>query len=277
MSQKTDFSTLRRFLCLEQYEWGDIVRFQDDILGMADDLYALDGFRSLLHDLSLRPGVPLAFWGTHRCFSPERCNALLKETGGAEGSRKRRAADPRPLCRLTVVREENLWVGLIGWLRSVPRPTIMVYQGDVTLSFLGIGLACDFRLAAHDTTFYNQGKNLDMPPVAGLLYLLPAYIGLGRANNLVLRSKEMSTYSAHSWGLLDEVAAAEELEPALVQMAAGLSGFSAATLDTVRHLLNQHLPRVDGYFTAESQGLDKAFWARHGDGITNREVEDASL
>ncbi len=277
MLRKTDLSTLGQFLHLEQYEWGNVVRFHDNILGMADDVYALASFDSLLNDLARRPGVPLAFWGANRCFSPERCRALLKKLAEADDSKERRAAAPSPLCRLTMMREENVWARLIRWLRGVKRPTIMVYQGEVALPFLGIGLACDFRVAANDTTFYNHGQDFDMPPAGGLLYLLPAYIGLGRANNLVLRSKEISAYVAHEWGLLDEVVAAEELEHALMNMAAELSRFSAETLDTVKHLLSHRLPSVDSYLAAESQGLDKALLTRPWDKITNRGVGDASL
>lgn len=276
MPRKTDLPTLSQFLNLEQYEWGNIVRFQDNVLDMADDVYALDSFHSLLNDLARRPGVPLAFWGANRCFSPERCNALLKKLADADGRKKRHAAAPSPLCRLTMMREENVWGGLIRWLRDVKRPTIMVYQDDVALPFLGIGLACDFRIAANDTTFFNHGQDFDMPPVAGLLYLLPAYIGLGRANDLVLRSKELSTHSAREWGLLSEVVAPEELESALVTVAAELSCFSAETLDTIKHLLSHRLPSVDSYLTVEGQGLDKALLTRPWDKIKNREAEDAS-
>jgi len=277
MSRKTEITTLSQFLNLEQYEWGNIVRFHDNILDMADDVYALDSFYSLLNDLARRPGVPLAFWAANGCFSPERCNALLKKLADADGRKKRHDAAPSPLCRLTMMREENVWGGLTRWLRGAKRPTIMVYQGDVALPFLGIGLACDFRIAAYDTTFVNHGQDLDMPPVAGLLYLLPAYIGLGRANDLVLRSKELSTHSAREWGLLNEVVAPEELEHTLVTVASELSCFSAETLDTIKHLLSHRLPSVDSYLAVEGQGLDKALWTRPWDKITNGGVEDASL
>jgi enoyl-CoA hydratase/carnithine racemase len=277
MSRKTDLSTLGQFLHLEQYEWGNIVRFHDNILGMADDMYALASFHSLLNDLACRPGVPLAFWGDHGCFSPERCSALLKKLADADGSNKRRDAAPSPLCRLTMMREENVWAGLIRWLRGVKRPTIMVYQGEVALPFLGIGLACDFRIAANDTTFCNHGQDLDMPPLAGLLYLLPAYIGLGRANDLVIRSKGISAHSAHDGGLLNEAVASEELERTLRNTAAELSRFSAETLDTIKHLLNHRLPSVDSYFAVESQGLEKALLTRPWDKITKREVGGVSL
>jgi len=277
MPRTTDLTTLSQFLSLEQYEWGNIVRFHDNVLGMADDAYALASFHSLLDDLARRPGVPLAFWGASQCFSPERCSALLQKLADTDGSKRRRDAAPNPLCRLTMMREENVWGGLIRWLRGVKRPTIMVYQGNVALPFLGIGLACDLRIGASDTTFFNHGQDLDMPPVAGLLYLLPAYIGLGRANDLVLRSKELSTHSAHEWGLLSEVVAPEELEHTLVTVAAELSCFSAETLDTLKHLLSHRLPSVDSYLAVEGQGLDKALWTRPWDKITNGGVEEASL
>lgn len=262
MSRTPDFSTLGEFLCLEQHEWGHVVRLHDDVLRMAEEPYAIDTFRSFLDHLACRPGTPLAFWGTSRCFSPEQYGALLRELGESDDSVKGRRTSPSPRCGLTMMREENALGGLIRWLRSVKRPTIMVYQGDVVLPFLGVGLACDFRIAASDTTFHNQGRDLDMPPGAGLLYLLPAYIGLGRANNLVIRSEEISAYSALKWGLVDDVIAPSALEETLCAMAAEMSCFSPGTLDTIRQLLNQHLPDFDNFFTAGTQGLDRALRGR---------------
>ncbi len=277
MFDKTNLSILERFLCLEQFEWGDIVRFRDDLLGMADAPYAIESLRCLLEDLAHRPGKALAFWGTSRCFSPEQCSALLKGLGDLYNPCKGRNMFPSPLSGFTMAREENVFGGLIRWLRSVKRPVIMVFQGDVSLSFLGIGLACDYRIAASDTIFYNQGRDLDMPPGAGLLYLLPAYVGLGRANSLATRSTEISAHSALKWGLLDEVVTPSELDQTLQTMAVEVSCFSPETLDTIKQLLNSRLPDFDTYFTIETQGLDRALRGRPWEKLSNNGMGDASL
>ncbi|MEN6424432.1 MAG: enoyl-CoA hydratase/isomerase family protein [Phycisphaerales bacterium] len=277
MFRNTDLSILEPFLSLEQAEWADLVHLGDDILAMAEAPNALDSFRYLLEDLQHSPGKPLALCGTSRCFSPERCNALLKGLAGPDTLRAGRNAAPGPLSGFTMTREENLFGGLIRWLRSAKRPVTMVFQGDVSLSFLGIGLACDCRIAASDTTFYNQGRDHDMPPGAGLLYLLPAYVGLGRAHALVTRTTELSAYSALKWGLLDEVVMPSELVQTIRTMAREVSCFSSETLGTIRQLLNQRLPDFETYFAMETQGLGRALREEPREKLPDQKTRDASL
>lgn len=262
MFDGTDLSTLEPFLRVEQLEWADVVRFGDDLLGVADAPRAIESFRAVLKELTHRPGKPLVFRASRRCFSPERCADLLKGLGDLDGARKGRSIFSSPQAGFIMAREENMFGGLIRWLRSVKRPVIMVFQGDVVLPFLGIGLACDYRIAVADTVFHNQGRELDMPPGGGLLYLLPAYVGLGRANALVTRIGRMSAPSALEWGLLDEVTAPSELDQVLQAMAAEVSRFSPETLDTIKQMLNLRLPNFDDFFTIETQGLDRALRGR---------------
>lgn len=262
MFDGTDLSTLEPFLRVEQFEWADVVRFGDDLLGVADAPRAIESFRALLEELTHRPGKPLVFQATSHCFCPDRCGALLKGLGELDGPRKERDTFSSPLAGLIMAREENVFGGLIRWLRSVRRPVIMVFQGDVVLPFLGIGLACDCRIATTDTVFHNQGRELDMPPGGGLLYLLPAYVSLGRANALVTRIGRMPAQSALEWGLLDEVVAPSELDRALQRVAVEVSCFSPETLDTIKQMLNLRLPSFDDFFTIETRGLDRALRGR---------------
>ena len=276
MSKKTDLSVLEPFLRLESFEWGDVVRFGDDVLAMADAANALEHFRHLLEDLQHCEGRPLVLWGTDRSFSPQRCNALLRDWGNlCEGHAGGRSF-ASPLLKFAMTREENFFGGLIRWLRSVKRPVIKVFQGDISLSFLGIGLACDYRIATSETTFYNQGLDLDMPPGSGLLYLLPAYLGLGRANTLVTRIPEITAQSAYAWGLLDEVVVPAELGRTVQRMATGTSCLSAGTRDTIKQLLNHHLPSLETYFELEAHGIEMALHAKPWERLADEETEDAA-
>ncbi len=270
MFDKTDFSILEGFLSVERLEWADLIRFRDDAFGIAEAPHAIESFRRLLRELAHHPGKALVFCGTSRCFSPERCSALLKRFGDLQKPLEGRGAFTSPLAGFAMAREENVFGGLIRWLRSVRRPVVMAFQGDVSLPFLGIGLACDFRIATSDTVFHNQGRELDMPPGVGLLYLLPAYVGLGRANTLVTRTARMSAQTACEWGLLTEVVAPSELDAAIQTMAKEVSCYSAETVNTIKQLLNYSLPSFDDFFTMETHGLDKALRGKPWDKLAGR-------
>ena len=258
MSKKPNLSILEPFLSFEQLEWSDAIRFRDDVLAMGDEPNAVECFRYLLEDLRHSPGKPLTIWSSSRCFSPEQCGLFLKRLGALQEAYSSGRCAATSVTGQVFARDENVFAGLIRWLRSVKRPAIMVFQGDVSLSFLGIGLACDHRIATSDTTFHNQERRCDMPPGSGLLYLLPAYVGLGRATQIVTRTTEFSAYSAFKWGLLDEVVAPSELDRAAWTMAEEVSGLSPDVLGTIKQLLNLRLGDFDAYFTMESQGLDIA-------------------
>lgn len=270
MLGETELSALEPFLSVERLEWADLVRFRDDVFGIAQTPNAIESFRRLLRELAHHPGKALVFCGTSRCFSPERCSALLRQLGDMQKPLEGRRVFTSPLAGFAMAREENVFGGLIRWLRSVSRPVIMVFQGDVSLAFLGIGLACDLRIATSDTVFHNQGRDLDMPPGAGLLYLLPAYVGLGRAGDIVTRTARMSAQTACEWGLLTEVVMPSELDQALQTMAMEVSCYSAETVNTIKQMLNHSLPSFDDFFTVETHGLDKALrgkpWEKLADG-----------
>jgi enoyl-CoA hydratase/carnithine racemase len=258
MFKKTDLAILEPFLSFEPLDWGDAIRFHDDLLTMADAPNAIECFRYFLEDLRHSAGKPLAIWSSSRCFSPEQCGAFLKRLGSLQEKYSAGRCASTSVSGQTMAREENVFAGLIRWLRSVKRPVTMVFQGEVSLSFLGIGLACDHRIATSDTTFCNQERQCGMPPGSGLLYLLPAYVGLGRANNLVTRTAEFSAQLALDWGLLDEVVPRAELDRAVRTMAEEVSGLSPDVLGSIKQLLNLRLPDFDKHFTLESQALDMA-------------------
>lgn len=276
MFKRTDFSTLDPFLSLEHREWGQIIRLSDDVLTIAFAPEVITTFRLLLKDLERCPDRPLVFVGTERSFSREQCNLFLRRLGEMSTFQTVSNFFPTLQSAVMMARKENVLCALIRWLRMVKRPTIMVFQGDVSLTFLGIGLACDYRIASSKTTFYNQGRDHDMPPGGALLYFLPAYVGMGRARSLITRSTETSAHCALKWGLLDEVVALSELDSALQAMTEEISCFSPETLDTIKRSLDHLLPSFDEFFALETKGLDRALRGKPWEKLSSQDSLDAS-
>jgi hypothetical protein len=276
MYQKTDLSILQPFLELERLAWADVVHFGDDILEMGAVPQTAEHFRRLLQELETSPGKPLVFRHTDLSFSPERCDAALRHLGEWNEENRIEGTCSSPFYAILLAREANAFSDLISWLGEVRRSTIMVFQDKVALSFLGIGLACDYRIATSGTSFHNHGRTCDMAPGLGLLYLLPGYIGRGRANALVTRVEEMSAYSALKWGLLDEVPVSAELEQTLQNLAAEISCFSPETLYTIRQLLNRHLPACNAYFAQESLGLERSVRGKPWEKLSYRDTNGST-
>jgi enoyl-CoA hydratase/carnithine racemase len=109
-------------------------------------------------------------------------------------------------------------------LEAYPYPTLAVLPGHTIGGGLELALACDLRLAA-------ETIKLGMPPAKlGLVYshtglrrFLDA-IGATRTRELFLLGRYIDAPKALHWGLVNELAAEDELEDASLMLARELAG-----------------------------------------------------
>src|SRR3984893_9494113 len=112
----------------------------------------------------------------------------------------------------------------IDALESFPYPTLAVLPGHTIGGGLELALACDLRVAQEDI-------KLGMPPAKlGLVYshtglrrFLDA-IGASRTRELFLLGRYVDASTALSWGLVNRVARAAELQALSLELAAELAG-----------------------------------------------------
>ena len=112
----------------------------------------------------------------------------------------------------------------IDALEAFPYPTLAVLPGHTIGGGLELALACDLRVAQEDI-------KLGMPPAKlGLVYshtglrrFLDA-IGASRTRELFLLGRYVDASTALSWGLVNRVARAAELQALSLELAAELAG-----------------------------------------------------
>ena len=78
-------------------------------------------------------------------------------------------------------------------------------QGQITGDYLGLTLAFDWRLATADTTISFENMRTGIPASPGLTYLLPRYVGIGRAMSLIHRGATIDAEEALTSGLVSEI------------------------------------------------------------------------
>lgn len=259
MKKQDERSLLEPFLQYETFDWADFIHLKEDILAMVEVSQSIEAFRCLLLELEGCLGKPLIIRTERNSFSPERCRRLVKHLGDLQHEQLSSFFCYLSLSEVTVKREENAFGHFIHWLRSVKRPVIMVFQGNTILPFMGVGLACDYRIATSDAVFSNENLKLDIPSGFGLLYLLPAYVGFSRAQSLVTMTEALDAEKALAWGLLDQTVTDETLETALKKQAKRFSAFTPDTLGCIKDLLNTHLPDYDKFLSIECKGIEHAF------------------
>jgi enoyl-CoA hydratase/carnithine racemase len=92
------------------------------------------------------------------------------------------------------------------------KPTVALIAGAAVTVGCELSLSCDFRLVAEGAFFQESWIKLGLLPPLGGLFLLPRLVGLGRANQMVLRAEAVSAEMAVSIGLATEVCKREELD-----------------------------------------------------------------
>ena len=138
----------------------------------------------------------------------------------------------------------------IDALEAFPYPTLAALPGHTIGGGLELALACDLRVA-------QAGIKLGMPPAkVGLVYSHTGLrrfidaIGAARARELFLLGSYIDADTALSWGLVNRVAAAEELEVTALALAVELAG-NAPLSQTGNKRVIEALLRAEGELPAD--------------------------
>ena len=106
---------------------------------------------------------------------------------------------------------------------SVPKPVIAAINGACA----GIGyvqaLMCDVRFATPEAKLTPAMSRRGLIAEDALSWLLPRMVGLGRAADLLLSGRVITGSDAHAYGLVQELAPADELVDRAVAYAADLA------------------------------------------------------
>jgi enoyl-CoA hydratase/carnithine racemase len=95
--------------------------------------------------------------------------------------------------------------------RRLPVPVIARIQGYVFGAGVEVAAACDMRVASDEARFGMPEVRLGVPSVIEAA-LLPQLIGWGRTRQWLLTGDTVGAATAHAWGLVEEVAPAEQLD-----------------------------------------------------------------
>src|SRR6516162_1091881 len=97
------------------------------------------------------------------------------------------------------------WNPLVQTMRSLQLPIIAAINGVAAGAGVSLALACDLRVAARTARFELSFAKIRLMPDAGLTWLLPRVVGLGRANELAFLGGRLSAAEARDWGLVNRL------------------------------------------------------------------------
>jgi enoyl-CoA hydratase/carnithine racemase len=126
---------------------------------------------------------------------------------------------------------------LILKLAEFEKFTIYIDSGKVMMSFLNIGLACDYRIFSDTAVIQNPEIQMGLPAKGGSAYFLPRLVGLQNAYKILMSEKDISAFEAIELGLINEVAPLERFEETAFHRAKEFCRNSPQALSIAKQLM----------------------------------------
>lgn len=122
---------------------------------------------------------------------------------------------------------------------TLRKPVVGIVQGYAVGAGLDLALACDFRFsdpqARYGAVYVTRGLG------GGSTYLLPRFVGLGRATELLLLGRFIEMEEALRLGLVTEVVPKEQLEERAMALARKLAKGPTQAYGAIKNARNQGL------------------------------------
>jgi 2-(1,2-epoxy-1,2-dihydrophenyl)acetyl-CoA isomerase len=148
---------------------------------------------------------------------------------------------------------------IIAGLRRMPKPVLAAVNGPAVGIGCSLALCCDLILARESAYFLLAFINIGLVPDGGSSLLLPERVGLARASEMALLGERVGARQALEWGLINRVAADDEFEGAVDELAARLAAGPTAAYGAAKEQLNQWLfARMDAQLELEAACQQRA-------------------
>ncbi|MDY7096080.1 MAG: enoyl-CoA hydratase-related protein [Acidobacteriota bacterium] len=145
-------------------------------------------------------------------------------------------------------REAMRFPRMFDILADYPKPAIAMVNGLCLGGGCELALSCDLRIASEKAQFGLPEIKLGLIPGGGGTQRLPRFVGLGQAMRMILTGDFIPANEARSMGLVEMVAAPDELREKTLELAAHIATRSPATLRLAKEAVraSQRLPLDQG-------------------------------
>ena len=167
---------------------------------------------------------------------------------------------------VTVYRRQEKIGRLASSLQANPHPVIAAVNGPAAGGGLAIALACDVRYAAPEASFHASFVRIGLSAAdAGVSYLLPRLVGLGRAAEIMLTGAAVDAAEAERIGLVNRVVDAGDLLEAALELAERIAGNSPFGIRMTKQVLQQNVDAPSLQAAIELENRTQALATRTAD------------
>jgi enoyl-CoA hydratase/carnithine racemase len=114
-------------------------------------------------------------------------------------------------------------------IHEIPQPVVAKVQGVATAAGCQLVAACDLVVASADAVFATPGVKIGLFCSTPMVPISRA-VGRKRAMQMLLTGEPIDAATAQSWGLVNEVVPAEDLDGAVDDLVARITQFSPVTI-----------------------------------------------
>lgn len=130
---------------------------------------------------------------------------------------------------------------------------VMAVRGSVVTELLGTMLAGDYRIASENTVFSFPYFKYGLPPRGAMAYLLPRYVGLSKAKEILLRGKSINAAEAKELNLVDAVIPGDSFEKRCLDIAKEFTKLPPKVISMTKKLLASDIAELEKYLKLESE------------------------
>jgi len=136
---------------------------------------------------------------------------------------------------------EKSYNPLIRRMRSVEKPIIGMINGVAAGAGLSVALACDMRVMSSSAKLIEVFIRIGLVPDSGSHWFLPRLVGMAKAFEYAATGKDITAEEAERVGLVNKVAAPDELENVTMELAASLAKAPTKAIGLIKRTLNKAL------------------------------------
>jgi 2-(1,2-epoxy-1,2-dihydrophenyl)acetyl-CoA isomerase len=122
-------------------------------------------------------------------------------------------------------------------LHDMPKPTLAMLNGVAAGAGLALALACDLRIASHDSSMTTSYVKVAMSGDLGASYFLTQLVGSAKARELLLLSDKIGASEALRIGLVNRIVDARSLRAATMELAQQLAQGPAVAMRYIKRNL----------------------------------------
>lgn len=128
---------------------------------------------------------------------------------------------------------------IIRAIRNMPKPVIARVNGVAAGAGCSLALACDIIVSSEAASFIEVFVNIGLVLDSGSSFFLPNLVGYNKAFELSTLGSKVSAKEAHELGIVNKLAAPEELDEAVASYASRYAIAPTKAIGLMKKMLNK--------------------------------------